>query len=86
MSHVGGTSLIMSHVVRELFHIFKIQKIHWAAFRAQVNGQIERYNLVVLDTLSKVFVDFPNYKWDKFIYMLLRSSRSSPSKEDSLYN
>ena len=71
-----GTSF-MARVVRELCHMFDIQKTYSTAYRAQVNGQTERYNLVLLDALSKLSADFPN-KWDKFIPMVLWSSRSSP--------
>ena len=46
-----GTSF-MAHLVRELCHLFNIQKTNSTAFRAQVNGQTERYNLVLLDALS----------------------------------
>ena len=65
--HTDQGSNLNSELLHDICRIFMIEKTRTAPYHPQGNGQVERFNRVIADTLSKYCAEKPQ-EWD--VYML----------------
>ena len=72
-----GTNFL-SKVVLEVCRIMRTQKLNTSAYHPQCNAIQERYNAVILDTISHYVNQF-HTDWDKFLSSIQFAYRTTPA-------
>ena len=64
--HTDQGSNFKSELIQEICRIFMIEKTRTTPYHLQGNGQVERFNRVIADTLSKYCAEKPQ-EWDVYL-------------------
>ena len=64
--HIDQSSNFIRELMHDICRIFMIEKTRTTPYHPQGNGQVERFNRVIADTLSKVCAEKPQ-EWDVYL-------------------
>ena len=67
-------SNFISELRQDICRIFMIEKTRTTPYHPQGNGQVDRFNRVIADTLSKYWAEKPQ-EWDVYLLTLLLCKR-----------
>ena len=66
MIHTDQGSNFNSELMQDFYRIFMIEKTRTTPYHPERNGQVERFNRVIADTLSKYCAEKPQ-EWDVYL-------------------
>ena len=75
----------MSQVVQEVCKLFKVKKLTTTSYHPECNGVTERYNAVILDTVSHYVNEYQN-DWDEYLKPIQFAYRTCPADNSVGYS
>lgn len=70
-------------MVRQICRILQIQKTRTTPYHPASNGQVERYNSLILQT-KRCFIKRQQNRWDEHVQLLAAAIRATPNRQTGL--